>query len=423
MHRVWNNKWWIALTAIGIFAYGAINWSTGEAIDFYQFWLAGQLIERHDLIDIYNPSSRIQNEKEALALADASGSMHLKACAHHPKRSSLELAGTPFLYTFFSWISSGDFDRDYTRYRLLSLAVYLGGLVYLALVLSLPAWGGCLILILFTGFFWAFNLDIYYANITQIQFGLFVFSLGLSSQAGRYRILLGGALMAGLVFLKPVAAFPLACLIMLWILTREWVRLIRFCAGFVIGAVLCLNSSFLLFKSIFAWTHWFQASRDIIMSERYIRRSFLYSVFGLTENYAYTLAAVLALLGFGIICRFCLNRDLAARQLRLNLLAGSLALNLSILTSPLVHGFYSLMLALPWTVVALDLGAPPVPKGNSFIFSIFMLSSILILGQGILFKIGWASSIHQSGFLYFGIVLMTILAAQRMAIKNPQVNR
>jgi hypothetical protein len=419
MHRILNSRWWIVLAAIGIFGYGAAKWSTHEAIDFYQFWLVGQVIERYGPADIYNPASRIQIKNQAIVLADASGSAHLKTCVHHPKRADLELAGTPFLYALFSFLSSGDFDRDYRRYRLISLAVYLAGLAYLALALSLPGWGGCLILFSFTGFFWAFDLDVFYANITQTHFGLLIFSLGLLSETSRYRNIPAGLIMAGLVFFKPIAVLPLICLIVLWIFSRERAKLFSFLLGFAGGSAMCIAAPLRLFGSSSVWLRWLHASSGIILKEKYIRRSFLYTALGITDDKIFALAAFLAILGFSVFCFwFCRNRPIASRQPHFTFLAASLALNLFMLTSPLIHGFYFLMLALSLTTAAADFLVAPGIKEAKYHLGLLATASVLILGQGFLFKIRWVPDIHGSAFLYLGVIILGFVIAQRIAIKG-----
>jgi hypothetical protein len=419
MHRILNNRWWIVLAAIGIFGYGAANWSTHEAIDFYQFWLVGQVIERYGPADIYNPDSRIIIKDKATLLADASGSAHLRTCVHHPKRADLELAGTPFLYALFSFLSSGDFDRDYTRYRLISLAVYLAGLAYLAWTLSIPGWGGLLILLSFTGCFWAFEMDVFYANITQIHFGLLIFSLGLSSETGRCRNIAAGTVMSGLVFFKPIAVLPLICLILLWIFSRERAKLFSFLLGFACGSAMWIAAPLRLFESPSVWLRWLHASSGIILKEKYIRRSFLYTALGTTDDKIYALAAFLAILGFSVFYYWhCRKRVMAIRQPHFTFLAASLALNLFMLTSPLIHGFYFLMLALSLTTAAADFLVAPGIKEEKFYLGLFATASVLILGQGFLFKIRWVPDIHGSAFLYLGVILLGFVIARRIATKG-----
>src|SRR5437016_6535006 len=98
-------------------------WSYGQGsltMDFYQFWLVGQVIADGPAPNVYSDEFRRQVASEALRRfsADPPSSRRRAAAQTRPV---LQTYSTPFLYAVFGALSSGDYERDYQRYLLASL--------------------------------------------------------------------------------------------------------------------------------------------------------------------------------------------------------------------------------------------------------------------------------------------------------------
>ena len=89
------------------------------AIDFYQFWVVGQEVATGQSGDVYSDLERRRIGRRYLNQARGADDPTRRKTAEH--RAVLDTFSTPFLYTVFGALSSGDYARDLSRYRALSL--------------------------------------------------------------------------------------------------------------------------------------------------------------------------------------------------------------------------------------------------------------------------------------------------------------
>src|SRR5262245_45667939 len=102
--------------------WSSITYAPG--IDFYQFWVVGQAVEEKLVDDVYAAAARPRLAQTFFARAAQSASQRQRAAADF-RKEEVQAASTPFLYTAFWALQSGDYDADLLRYRLLGLACVL----------------------------------------------------------------------------------------------------------------------------------------------------------------------------------------------------------------------------------------------------------------------------------------------------------
>ena len=109
-------------------------WQSGErvpGVDFYQFWVVGTELHHGGAVDIYSDTQRAALGKTWLEKAQDRSSRQYRAAVRRPV---LETFSTPWLYAVFAALSTGDYERDYKRYRLLCLAVSVASIIGLCRV-------------------------------------------------------------------------------------------------------------------------------------------------------------------------------------------------------------------------------------------------------------------------------------------------
>jgi hypothetical protein len=212
-------------------------WSWGAQAprdDFFQMWRGGMLIENASAGQIYAPKLR----------------------GYH--------AGTPFLYTVFSALSSGDFDLDYQVYRHLVILCGMVAIGFFCRYLKYPLAASLAAVIVFTEWFQPFLTDIHVANVNCIQLALLaLFLLMQKKQSSKLHNFLGGAVLGFAVMLKPNLLFVPAILGISWLINKKLRTFIYESAGIATVVVLAFGLSSWAFGSVTCWRDWMQVIREV----------------------------------------------------------------------------------------------------------------------------------------------------------------
>lgn len=240
-------------------------WELGwrdPGMDAYQFWAVGQALHAPGTAHVYSDADRARIGAEFLERAKRSGKAWFAGVAEH--RKVLETYSTPFLYTVFSVLSTGDYETDLGNDRLLLLASLAAGVLALARLAN-HSWPVALgAVAVFAFWFSPFTSDLRVGNVNAFQLaGIALYVWLVSRTRWRGRDVAGGALLALLMTFKPNLVFVPLVLVLGWIFTRQFRRIADHAAGGILGAIFAVATSAAAFGSLGAWTEWVNALRGL----------------------------------------------------------------------------------------------------------------------------------------------------------------
>lgn len=236
-------------------------WSTArneEGVDFYQFWLAPQVVSRSESPDLYN-----EDERKILAARYLEKARRLppgeqwRFQGAASRRAALETAGTPFLYAAFAPWFGGDYERDYRRYQFVCGVLGLVAMLVLARLLGYPGVIGCLVAAVFIDWFEPFRSEVRVANVNRLLLaGITAYLLVRARPVSRRASMGGGAILGLLVAFKPIVGV----LVVLAPITKAMRGRLREAgheiAGAGLGAIAAILVSTAFFGDGRAWFRW-----------------------------------------------------------------------------------------------------------------------------------------------------------------------
>ena len=150
------------------------------AIDFYQYWALGQAVEEQLVANIYLKESQRRVAKVFLQRARKTGNRPQQVVAYH-RRGALQAASTPFLYTVFRAIQTGDYDRDIANYRRATLLGSLASVLVLCWLLGATPLQAAAALAFLCWLFTPLRDDLAEGNVNQVQLLLLTVNVTVSS--------------------------------------------------------------------------------------------------------------------------------------------------------------------------------------------------------------------------------------------------
>jgi hypothetical protein len=233
-----------ALTALWA---ATVAWRQNEraaGLDFYIYFVAGQLAGREDVANIYGAEVQERVGEEYFERAQRSGSELRKYDAGRRRR--LDLVSSPFLFTALRWVSR-DYERALTQYHAFVLFCFAAGVLLLCRAVRL-SWAAALFLLAaLLLFFRGFEADLRVGNVNSIQLLLVAIAVCFV----RVRWLVFGLLIA----FKPNLLFvPL-----LFLLARRERWLANFVQG-AIGVLIAFVVASISFGTPRVWLQWVSAA-------------------------------------------------------------------------------------------------------------------------------------------------------------------
>jgi hypothetical protein len=247
----------LLLAVFGItIAWGSAVRNVG--VDFYEFWVTGQVLGRPDVTNVYSLNERTRLGAEYLQLARQNANPSQVAVAEY--RQIPRTYSTPFFYVIFKVFSTGRYDRDLRNYQFLMLACLVFALAILTRVLGHPLETTLGAIAIFSTWFEPFTSDMRVGNVNSIQLALLaVYLWAVTRLRWRHRDILGGAILAFTAALKPNVLFVLGTLALAWILGRRTRRLSRHAIGAVAGGAIAVVVAGAAFRSLRCWADWLSA--------------------------------------------------------------------------------------------------------------------------------------------------------------------
>jgi hypothetical protein len=228
------------------------------ASDFYQFWVVGQELTAGRAGDIYSEGERQRIGERYLHLARSGGDA--KALRTARQRARLETFSTPFLYAVFGSLSSGDYDRDLDRFRVLGLFSVLFSVVVLCRLLGYGALSTIAAMTVFGAWFAPTRSDWLVGNVNSIQLLCLSLFLWLSYRAPKATGYVAGGILLGLsAMFKPNSTLIILFLLGGWAARRRSEKFMYVSVGLGIAAFVAFAWSSFVFEGMSIWRSWFLA--------------------------------------------------------------------------------------------------------------------------------------------------------------------
>jgi len=354
-----------AFWAIYVFIafFGFMRWHSGIARDFYQFWVIGQATRTMSLTNIYGDEDRTRIADQYISEAKRSFSINYLSAAL--LRSTIVPNGTPFLYSIFRVISTGEYDLDYSIYRIASITSFLFAVFLISRILGQPSYLIIFFALLFGEFFDPLRLDVIEGNVNGIQLGIIALILTLLSKTDSKWAYLGAGISLGLfIMFKPIY-FPILFFILLDIfLTKPFKRTTLIFCGIAAGALIAFIAPFIILGRACTWFQWLGFSPGMSLVQQYMERTFLGLLFCTKTIFPHVLLSLMLVLVPIIIV---LNQRLRIREAPLNIARDNfiaplgffpfiLGVCIVLLSSPIVHPHYFTLLI---PAIAYLVGASP----------------------------------------------------------------
>jgi hypothetical protein len=246
--------------------------SRPACIDYYQFWVVGRAVGKEGVHDVYSDSERKRLGERAWQEAwTAQGSraepdVPSKRIQAAHERRELETYSTPWLYMFFGFASTDDYDADQGRFQAFCTLAYMLAIAAFGRLLGFSPIGIAVSVWFFTSsWFKPFSDEVIAGNVNRIQVAFLAAFAWIESRARwRFRRELAGAVLGAAILFKPNLAIVAVVLAIGWGITRKFEELARHALGVAIGALLALAVSSAYFGSLGAWSDWVRTIPELM---------------------------------------------------------------------------------------------------------------------------------------------------------------
>lgn len=343
----------IALT-ISLFTYGISKWESRAPIDYYQFWAIGQAVHSMDLNNIYSKRDRSQIGRNLYQQFREQGASEMEERTTKYRSTRFTPAATPFFYSVFYLVSTGNFGLDYEIYRIGSLALFFASFLFLGVAVGIPAFVTALFLLFVCTVFFPFKNEISSANVNLVQVALLSFLMFMRSRkrTGTLNFLTGLAIGFTVMF-KPNLIYAPSLMILFWMVKKQFEVLKWAAVGALCAASIALTLPSFVLGDMVRWRDWASGFQPMVFRGYFVNKSFLGLLLH-SKNLAFHKVFSIILLSFPIaIIWGNRNREESrdAFWFKEYLLVWS-GVAIYLLSGPLVHGHYFL-LALPLALSAL----------------------------------------------------------------------
>ncbi len=245
----------MAVAALAAMYAVSVTWRQNEraaGLDFYIYFVAGQLAGRADVDDIYAPEVQERVGEEYFERAQRSGSELRKYDAQRRRR--LDNVSSPFLYSTLRWVSR-DYDRALEQYHALVLFAFVAGFLLIARVVRISWASALFVLAGVLAYYRGFEADLRVGNVNSLQ--LFAIGVALSTPP-----IIAGVVLGMLICFKPNLILIPLLIAFARMASRQWTRLGREIAGGAIGAAIAIVVAAISYGSLDVWMQWIAAANQ-----------------------------------------------------------------------------------------------------------------------------------------------------------------
>jgi len=408
-------------------------WKVGrghDGFDFYQFWVVGQAVSEGLVDDVYDDADRAKMGAVFHERARSAGAGSRRANVAE-RRTFIKTWSTPFLYTAFGALASGDYERDYTRFQALCLASTIVAVLLLARAFGWRMPAALLALAVLLQSFTPLLADVRAANVNQVQLLGVTLCLVLAGRRAAAALVAAGAVLGLSCAFKPNLGLVVIVLGGLELARRRWSRIGLLGAGLALGAGAAVLASAVHFGGFGAWLDWAAFLREALydperaMTVAHGNASIDRLVLEATGARVGTLLGLVLLVLVGLVLwrRRCAAPALSApprpsgapeapgAALEVGWLV-ALALCVGLLMAPLTFGHYYVF-AIPAVLYCLRPAAPAASAGARHAVGALALAAFfapqLLAGSGALAEMG-----ELKGWLFSAttaVLFATLLAS------------
>ena len=275
--------------------YAAVTvWRQNEraaGLDFYIYYVAGQLAGRGDVANIYGPEVQERVGEEYFERAQRSGSELRKYDAQRRRR--LDLVSSPFLFSTLRWVSR-DYERALTQYHAFVLLCFIAGVLLFCRAAGV-SWAAALFLLAgLLLWYRGFEADLRVGNVNSIQ----LLALALLVAVPRLRWPLLGALL----LFKPNVMFVPLLFAIARLARREHRALVRDLAEGAIGAGIAFVVAAVAYGSPRVWLLWVSGANDFYHRLPTRMERNVTPALALFHQYGEWVSYVLAALLIAVVC-------------------------------------------------------------------------------------------------------------------------
>ncbi|MBN1868549.1 hypothetical protein JW916_14805 [Candidatus Sumerlaeota bacterium] len=324
-------------------------------IDYYDFWVVPQAVASQSGINVYSEESRVRLGQEFLERSRRPGATQ-KQQVVAGARQRLDPVATPFLYTVFRPIATGDYERDYLRYQVLCLFLLIASVFFIGHSLRYSLAALFALAAVFSSAILPHVSELIVGNVNRLQLGFLAFFLLLRCLR-RFpgRDYLSAVVLGCIVLFKPNLA-PVAVVYLLYAATQRRFRKTLFSIlGLASGAAIAVAASSVFFGSLRCWKDWTTILPNVVESIHPVSKG-NYSVARIVFDRAQVdisrplFAALLVLIGIvAVVARRPTRRETPAktvrpREYREDVLAVGMGCAAALLAARLVWLHYYLLL-------------------------------------------------------------------------------
>jgi len=227
-------------------------------LDFYIYFVAGQLAGRTDVDNIYSAEVQERVGEEYFERARQSGSELRRYDAQRRRR--LDLVSSPFLFSTLRW-TSRVYDRALTQLHVFVLFAFIAGVLLLCRAAGV-SWAVSLFLLAgLLLWYRGFEADLRVGNVNSMQLlALAVVVWGARTPpAPRH---LSWLVLGALLLFKPNVMFVPLLFAVARLARREYRALVRELAAGAIGAFAAIVIASVTYGSPRVWLQWVRAAND-----------------------------------------------------------------------------------------------------------------------------------------------------------------
>ena len=227
--------------------------------DFYQFWSIGQASQHDAATNLYtDATSRAISERALRRVSGPESSRRgIRAAAINRRlyADGVDPISTPTYYAVFAALSSGDYDADLLSFQFVSTAMLFVAGWFLCRHLGYSPVTAALALTVLVLVYGPLHADIETGNTNRLQLALLAAALALHHLRSRQAIrIAAGALLGGLIVLKPNLVSIPFFLTAVWLADRRFSELRSAAIGWTLGA----GAAVAIGSLVFSWESWSQ---------------------------------------------------------------------------------------------------------------------------------------------------------------------
>lgn len=249
---------WLAMLALFAVVNVARLTLSSVGHDFYQFWSIGQASETEAPNLYADETARAISARALRRVSGAQGSWRGRRAAEINRRlypNGVDPISTPTYYSIFAALSGGDYDTDLLSFQFVSTTMLLVAAWFLCRRLEYPPITAALALTVLTLVYGPLQADIETGNTNRLQLALLAAALSLHHLRSQQAIrVMAGALLGGLIVLKPNLASVPMFLTAVWLADRRFSELRSAAIGWTLGA----GAAVALGSLAYSWDSWNQ---------------------------------------------------------------------------------------------------------------------------------------------------------------------